>query len=59
MLEWRKGFIKQNNTKLATPFKVKSDIEKIDEIKKRLHPTNFNVNQTDHLRRVNDLKKLK
>lgn len=59
MLGWSKGFIKKSQTKLATPFKVKSDIEKIDEIKKRLHPTNFNVTPTNHMDRVNNLKKLK
>ena len=61
MLEWRKGFIKPNNTKIAPPLNIKSDVEKIDEIRKRLHPTNFNtnINTVNHMERVNNLKKLK
>lgn len=62
MLEFRKGFIKPNQTKLATPINIKSDVEKIDEIKKRLHPNNmtFNTNGgVNHMERINNLKKLK
>ena len=60
MLEFRKGFIKPNNTKIATPLNIKSDVEKIDEIKKRLHPNNMTYNNNiNHMERVNNLKKLK
>ncbi|MBP3766100.1 MAG: hypothetical protein J6G98_02860 [Bacilli bacterium] len=62
MLEWKKGFIKPNNTKIVTPLKIKSDTEKIEEIKKRLHPNNFTFNSNNcvnHMDRVNNLKKLK
>ena len=61
MFEWRKGFIKKDNTtKIVTPFKIKSDVDKIDEIRKRLHPVNFNNNQSvNHMDRVNNLKKIK
>ena len=62
MLEWKKGFIKPNNTKIVTPLNIKSDVEKIDEIKKRLHPNNFTFNSNNsvnHMDRVNNLKKLK
>lgn len=61
MLEWRKGFIKPNNTKIEPRFNIKSDVEKIDEIRKRLHPTNVNtnINSVNHMERVNNLKKLK
>lgn len=61
MLEWKKGFIKPNQTKIATPLKLKSDVEKVDEIKKRLHPTDFsfNIEAINHIERINNFKKLK
>ncbi len=62
MLEFRKGFIKPNKTKIVTPLNIKSDVEKIDEIRKRLHPNNFTFNSNNtvnHMDRVNNLKKLK
>ena len=59
MLEFRKGFIKPNKTKIVTPLNIKSDVEKI---RKRLHPNNFTFNSNNtvnHMDRVNNLKKLK
>ena len=59
MLAFTKGFIKPCKTKLATPFKVKSDVEKIEEIKNRLHPNKTFNGSVNHMERVNNLKKLK
>ena len=38
MLRFTKGFIKNTNDKIATNYNIISDQQKIEEIKKRLHP---------------------
>ncbi len=58
MLRFSKGFDKTPSTKIATKYNVKSDVEKLDEIRKRLHPTNFNTNNNS-IKKVNDMKNLK
>ena len=62
MLYWNKGFIKLNQTKTISQVNVKSDFDKIEEIKKRLHPNNMSFkvnNNVNHMERINNLKKLK
>lgn len=57
MLNFTKGFQKNIATKIVTKYSVKSDVEKLDEIRKRLHPTNFNTNNNS-IKKVNDIKNI-
>ena len=57
MLNFTKGFQKNIATKIVTKYSVKSDAEKLDEIRKRLHPTNFNINNNS-IKKVNDIKNI-
>lgn len=57
MLNFTKGFQKNIATKIVTKYSVKSDMEKLDEIRKRLHPTNFNINNNS-IKKVNDIKNI-
>ncbi len=57
MLNFTKGFQKNIATKIVTKYSVKSDVEKLDEIRKRLHPTNFNINNNS-IKKVNDIKNI-
>lgn len=57
MLNFTKGFQKNITTKIVTKYSVKSDVEKLDEIRKRLHPTNFNINNNS-IKKVNDIKNI-
>lgn len=58
MLSFSKGFKNNTSTRIATKYRVKSDVEKLDEIRKRLHPVNFNTNN-DSIKRVNNLKNIR
>ena len=46
MLKFTKGFIKNTNDKIATNYNIISDQQKMEEIKKRLHPdVTYNIDK--------------
>ena len=60
MLNFTKGFIKKTDDKIVTNFKMKTDNDKIEDIKKRLHPDikfNSNINHQDRINNLRNLKK--
>jgi hypothetical protein len=62
-MEFYKGFKKTQETKITTSFSTKSDLEKIDEIKERMHG-NFEIkkdnNTFDDLqKKINSLNNIK
>ena len=48
MLKFTKGFINNTDATIATDYKKINDVQKINEIRKKLHPDiNFNVEKKE------------
>ena len=58
MLRFNKGIVPNEKSKIVTKYVVKTNSQKIEEIRKRLHPTEMNIN-INHMDRVKELKSVK
>ena len=58
MLRFNKGIVPNQKSKIVTKYVVKTDSQKLEEIRKRLHPTEVNTN-VNHIDRLKELKSVK
>ena len=58
MLKFTKGILPKQNSKIVTKYVVKTDIQKIEEVRKRMHPVT-NQDSVNHFDRIKELKSVK